>query len=120
MTKISAWWLLLALFIGVAAAYVYFQFMYTPKETVTIRTRKDNDVITLSLPNSIEADIFGPKYWKAFHSLTERIPCSICRDKAVPFMIFFHDVVNHQTGKKIFDKDNFNKHIDLICKLPKA
>lgn len=120
MSKISAWWLLAALAVGLALAYLYFQFIYTPDEAVTIRTRKNYDVITLSLPNSKDADIFGPKYWAALHAITDRIPCSICRDKAVPFMSFFHDVVNKETGKELFDKQNFNKHIDMICQLPKG
>lgn len=120
MSKIPAWWLLISLLIGIAAAVIFLKFFFIPDKTVSIGERPQYDVVTLKLPRSIEADIFGPKYWEAFHTLTNRIPCSICRDKAVPFMSFFHDVVNQSTGKPIFNKENYNKHIDLICKLPKA
>lgn len=118
--KISAWWLLLALVVGLAGAYIYFKMFYVPIETFSVNGRKKNDVIILSLPKSIDERIFGPKYWKVYHALTERLPCSICRNKAVPFMKFFHDVVNRETKKPIFDKENFNKHIDMISQLEKA
>lgn len=120
MKQISAWWLLPALIIGIAGAYLYLEYAYTPNQTVTIKPRTNYDVITLALPNSKDTAIFGPKYWKALHTITAKIPCSICRDKAVPFMNFFHDVVNHHTDKPIFDKENYNTHIDNISKLPKA
>lgn len=118
--KISVWFILLALAVGAAAMYVFFMNFYEPAETITIKNRPLNKVVFLKLPKSIEAEVFGPKYWEAYHKLTEMIPCSICRDKAVPFMRFFHDVVNKETGKEIFDKENYNRHIDMICKLPKA
>lgn len=118
--KISAWWLLVALIIGLIASYLYYKFFYTPTETIITNPRTRYDVITLTLPNNPNPDIFGPKYWHGFHKLTENIPCPGCRGKAVPFMKFFHDVVNKETGKPIFDKDNFNKHLDMICKMEKV
>lgn len=118
--KISPWWLLGALAVGIGLTYLYLEFWHTPGETFSVRERKNYDVITLTLPNSIDEAIFGPAYWEAYHSLTDRLPCSICRAKAVPFIRFFHDVVNRETKKPIFDKDNFNQHLDMICKLQKA
>lgn len=118
--KISAWWLLAALLIGIAAAFVYFKFFYTPADSFSVNERRNDDLIILALPNNADPVVFGPKYWHAFHKLSERIPCPGCRGKAVPFMNFFHDVVNKETGKPLFDKDNFNKHIDMISKMPKA
>lgn len=118
--KYFGWWILLGLTIGLAAAFIYYKFFYIPDQTVSINPRTNYDVITLSLPRNPSPLVFGPKYWKAFHTITERIPCPACRNKAVPFMKFFHDVVNKETGKEIFDKDNFNKHIDHISKMPKA
>ena len=118
--KISAWWLLLALLVGLSAAYIYFKVFYVPIETFSVNGRRKNDVVVLSLPNDPDSRIFGPKYWKAYHQLTERIQCSICRSDAVPFMNFFHDYVNRKTRKPIFDKENFNKHIDMISQLEKA
>lgn len=118
--KVSAWFLLLAFLVGIAATFIYFRFLYVPSDTFSIYTRRNNDVITLALPNDRDPSptIFGPKYWEAYHKLTERIPCQGCRSKAVPFMKFFHDVVNYQKGKPIFYKENFNKHLDLIAKIP--
>lgn len=118
--KISAWWLLFILVLSLAAAYLFFKFAYIPSETITVNPRPNQDVMILKLPTSKDPAVFGPKYWESFHKMTENIPCSICRDKAVPFMKFFHDVVNQQTGKDIFYKDNFNKHIDFITNLKKA
>lgn len=118
--KISSWWLLLAFTVGLAAAYIYYKFFYVPIETFSINTRKNNDLITLSLPNNPVPTVFGPKYWEAYHKLSERIPCPGCRSEAVPFISFFHDVVNQKKGKPIFNKENFNKHIDMISKLKKA
>lgn len=118
--KISAWWLLLALLVGLSAAYLYFKVFYVPSETFSVNKRRNNDMVVLSLPNSKEENVFGPKYWEVYHKLTDRIPCSICRAKAVPFIRFFHDVVNRETKKPIFDKENFNKHIDMISKLERA
>lgn len=120
MNKVSSWWLLVMLIIGIAAAYIYFNYIRIPSETVSISKRKNYNVITMALPSEGDTSVWGPKYWQAFHTLAERIPCSLCRDKAVPFIRFFHDVVNKETGKEIFDKENFNEHIDMICKLPKA
>lgn len=118
--KISAYWLIAALIIGIAATYVYFKFFYTPDQTFSVNPRIDHDVVTLKLPKDSNTKVFGPKYWEVYHKLTEMIPCPGCRIKAVPFISFFHDVVNSEIGKPIFDKDNFNMHIDLISKLPKA
>lgn len=118
--KVSAWWLLFVVVLSLAAAYLFFKYVYTPSETVTVNSRPNNDVMILKLPTSKDPAVFGPKYWEVYHTMTGNIPCSICRDKAVPFMKFFHDVVNQQTGKNIFDKDNFNKHIDLVSNLKKA
>lgn len=118
--KISPWWLLAALSVGIAFTYIYLEFFNDPAETFSVQERKDYDLITLKLPRDHNPMVFGPKYWEAYHRLTERIPCPDCRIKAVPFIKFFHDVVNQELKKPIFDPDNFNKHIDLISKLQKA
>lgn len=118
--KISAWWLAFAVIVGLAAAYIYFKVIYTPSETFTVNKRKNYDVITLALPTNSDPAVFGPKYWETFHKLADRIPCPSCRAKAVPFMSFFHDIVNLKTEKPLYDKENFNKHIEAICNLPKA
>lgn len=108
MSKISALWILPALAIGIIAAWLYFQFVYEPSQTVSINKRKNNDIVTLKLPRSIEAEVFGPEYWKAFHALAALIPCSICRDHAVPLEVFKHDIVNGMIEKPIFPFDRAN------------
>ncbi len=118
--KISAWWILAAVVITLAAVLIFNKFFYIPSETVNISSRRNYDVITLALPKETDPSVFGPKYWESFHKITENIPCPDCRSKAVPFMKFFHDVVNKKTGKPIFDRDNFNNHLDMICKMEKA
>lgn len=118
--KVYIWWLLVVFVLGLASAYIYYKFFYVPIETVTINPRKKYNIITLSLPNDTNPQVFGPKYWEGYRGVTKTIPCPGCRSKAIPFMSFFQDVVHAQKKKPIFDKDNFNKHIDLICQLPKA
>lgn len=118
--RVHIWWLLLVFMLGLGAAYLYYKFLYVPIETVTINKRKKYDIVTLALPSDHYPLVFGPRYWEAYHKITENIPCPGCRSKAVPFMKFFHDVVNQEKGKRIFDKENYNKHIDLISQLPKA
>lgn len=120
MNKVSPWWLFAVLILGIAAAWIYFRYFYEPASTVTINKRPNNNVVLLKLPNSVDTHVFGPKYWEAFHKLADMVPCGQCRSKAVPFIRFFHDVVNQRTEKPIFDRDNYNKHIDFISSLPKA
>jgi len=118
--KISAWWLVFIFIVGIAAAYIYLKFIYTPSQTFTVNQRRDYDVITLALPRDSDPTVFGPRYWETLHKLVDRIPCPACRNKAVPFMSFFHDVVNKKTEKPLFDPKNYNEHIEFISKLPKA
>lgn len=119
MNKISPWWLIAAVIIGALAFYLFLEYIYIPDKTISVSKRKNYNIVTLALPNSTEPDEFGPKYWQAFHKLAAMVPCGGCRDKAVPFIRFFHDVVNKETDKEIFDKENYNKHIDYICELEK-
>lgn len=120
MKKISLFWIFVAIVIAIAATYIYFNKIYIPDKTFSVSKRKNYDIVTLVLPNTVNPDIFGPKYWEAYHKLTNMIPCTGCRNQAVPFMNFFHDTVNVKTDKPIFDKDNFNNHIAMISNLPKA
>lgn len=69
------------------------------------------------IPQSVDGNAFGPPTWRALHELTENIPCSNCREEAVSFMTFFHDLVNYQLGKKIQDKKNFVSWINKIASL---
>lgn len=122
MNKISPLWLLGAFAVGIGFTYLYMEFLSSPDETFSVKERKDYDIVTLKLPRPANNNplIFGPKYWEAYHRLTERIPCPGCRSKAVPFMKFFHDLVNQELKKTIVYPENLNKHLEFISKLPKA
>lgn len=116
MPKLSTWFILLAFVIGIAAAYIYLNYIRIPDEGITLRKTKDKDIITMSLPNSGN---WGPKWWKAKEFLNANLPCSICSVKAVPFGTFEHDVVNAMTEKPIFDKDNWKFWVKKINELDK-
>lgn len=117
--KISAYWLIPVLVIGVLAAWLYLSFVYEPKGTVSIRKRPVNDIITLKLPHSPDTEVFGPKYWEAFHALAEMIPCTACKNGAMHLEIFKHDIVNLHLGKKVFDKSNWDKMYAMVTELNK-
>lgn len=119
MNKISALWIIPALVIGIIGAWLFFKFVYEPSATVSVSKRPNNDIVTLKLPNTGDAEIFGPKYWEAFHALAARIPCSICRDGAIPLEIFKHDIVNLKLGKKVFDKANWDTMVAVVNELNK-
>ena len=86
-----------------------------PLKTVTVKRKGEFDIVTLKLPNNPNPQVFGSKYWESFHTLAEMIPCPACRSKAAPFMSFFHDVVNKETGKKLYDKKNYDYWIKFLC-----
>lgn len=69
------------------------------------------------LPLNPDTNVWGAKYWKAFHSIANRIPCSSCHDEAVSFVSFWHDVVNTKLGKKRYDEANFKQWTDKICEI---
>lgn len=73
--------------------------------------------LNYEIPNSTEAEIFGPATWGALHDLVSKIPCSLCRDEAVSFMQFFHDLKNVALGKKVMYKENYILWINKISKL---
>lgn len=121
MNKISPWWLIVALSVGLAGAFVYFKFFYTPDATVTRAKRKEYNILTFKIPNSIDMDITGPPIWEAKKALNEIIPCGICRNKAIPLGSFEHDIVNGMTEKPIFpfDKTNWKFWVNKINELDK-
>lgn len=81
------------------------------------RQDKNFDVLTLKLPRSPDADIFGPEYWKVKEYIQNLIPCSVCRNDAVPFGSFEHDFVNLKTGKTLYDQNNWKEHVKKINEL---
>lgn len=121
MNKFFPLWLLLAFIVGISIAYIYIQFIRVPSETVSVSKRKNFDIMTFTLPNSIEDDVFGPKYWEAYNTLDKNIPCTICRNKAIPLGTFRHDIVNGIIEKPIFpfDKANWKYWVNKINELDK-
>lgn len=118
--KISIWWLVPVIAAAIIIIYVL-QYKYIPKKDITIRKHKNYDVITAVLPNTIDMDITGPKYWKLYDALDNNIPCSICRNKAVPLGTFRHDIVNGINNKSIFpfDKTNWKLWVSKVNELDK-
>lgn len=112
--KISLYWVIAFVILAVVGTYVFINYIYVPGKTVSFTKRKNYDVITLTLPNSVDQSVFGPKYWEAYNFLDNNIPCAICRNKAVPLGTFRHDVVNALIGKPIHDRDNWNKWVGIV------
>lgn len=73
--------------------------------------------LNYEIPDTKDPKIFGPPTWNALHDLVDKIPCSICKDEASSFMVFFHDLKNYQLGKSVQDKKNFMFWIKNISKL---
>lgn len=73
--------------------------------------------LSYEIPNTIDETKFGPPTWCALHDIVSKIPCSICRDEAVSFMQFFHDMKNVALGKKVMYKENYINWINKISKL---
>lgn len=72
---------------------------------------------TYEIPQSVDGAIFGPPTWFALHELVENIPCGDCKEEAVSFMRFWHDLKNWEKGKKIEYKKNFVYWINRISSL---
>lgn len=111
--KISIYWVITLLIIAVVGTYLFINYVYVPASTVALTKRKNYDVITLALPNSVDPAVFGPKYWQAYNFLDQNIPCPSCRSKAIPLGTFRHDIVNAMTDKPIFDKENWKRWMDI-------
>ena len=120
--KVNVGWVVFFTVLGGFLVWIFNQYIKLPSKTVTIMPRKEYDIVTFKLPNSGNTQIFGSKYWEAFHTLAEMIPCSICRKDAVPMMSYMHDLVNYKINhtpnfNEIFDKKNFEKWIDKSCEI---
>ena len=113
------WAIFLSLLVGFAV-WVYMEYWYLPTQTVTIKTRRDFNVVTLRLPTSGNTEVFGAPFWEARHKLAELTPCSICRNEAISHEKFFHDFVNRKTGKDMKYPDNFNEWVKAICSNKKS
>lgn len=81
------------------------------------RKWKFSDEVTFYLPTNKPLDVWGPEYWRAYHEISNRIPCEECRRDAVPLMVFMHDIVNAKKGKKLYDPQNFKMWQDKVAKI---
>lgn len=73
--------------------------------------------LNYEIPNSTDAEKFGPATWCALHDIVENIPCPICRVEAVSFMRFFHDMKNVALGKPVMYKQNYLNWLNKISKI---
>lgn len=107
----------LLLILGAIAVVAILIIIYNKKKCdVALKSIEEPGFETISyrLPTDVDPVVFGPKYWAAFHDLTNRIPCGTCKEFAVRFMIFFHDLVNLKIGKPLFDPTNFAEMSQLV------
>jgi len=56
----------------------------------------------------------GSGVWEKRKQVNSTIECDRCRDKAEKLETFTHDIVNGRLGKKIFDKKNWDDHVDIV------
>lgn len=108
-------WLVFFALLLIVATYFIIEYFNEPSEVVTLKPRKNYDIVTFRLPNTSDPDVFGPAYWKARHFMAELTPCPGCRIEAVSHEKFFHDWVNKKTKKDFFDKANYDEWVKKIC-----
>lgn len=113
--KIHIGWLVFFGLLLIALGYHIHDWFYVPFKTITVKEKKNFDIITFKLPNSHDPDIFGAPYWKARHFLSEMTPCPSCRKEAVSHEIFFHDFINKKLKKNLYNPENFDKWVEKIC-----
>lgn len=112
------WYGVAGVIIGGVAVWLFFKHLYEPSETKVVH-RKKNDLVIFNLPRSTNPQVFGPKYWSAFHALAAMVPCPDCRQDAIPLEVFKHDIVNRKLGKPLFDPANWKKQVEFINNLDK-
>lgn len=107
MIKVG-WAIFMSVLVGFLV-WLYMEYVYSPSQTITIKSRKDYDILTFRLPNSHDPDVFGRPYWSARHFLAKMTPCPACRNEAMSHEKAFQDYVNIKKGKSFFDEKNFNE-----------
>ncbi len=60
----------------------------------------------------------GPPMWKVRTDLCYVLPCDSCEDHCVHGESAFHDIVNHQTGKPLFDPKNMAGFQKVVSGIP--
>ena len=56
----------------------------------------------------------GSKVWEKRRKLIDEIDCESCNEEAHKLETFTHDIVNARLGKKVYDKENFHKFVDVV------
>lgn len=56
----------------------------------------------------------GSKIWEERKKINSKIECESCKEEAGNLETFTHDIVNARLGKKVFDKNNFHKFVDIV------
>lgn len=79
----------------------------------------DVKTLTYNIPTSKKPSVFGPPTWFALHEIVETIPCDSCKDEAVSFVRFWHDLKNYEKEKKVLYKKNFIFWVNKISSLKK-
>lgn len=102
-------------FFVLLAFWAYMEYFYTPAQTITVKNRRNYDVVIFRLPTTPNTDIFGPPLWDARHFLAEFTPCPSCRADAVSHEKFFHDWVNKKTNKKMVYPENYKEWLCKLC-----
>jgi hypothetical protein len=110
-------WILIIAILVVAIIIIYYNNYLEPSvPTISKRLNGDKTLksITYTLPTVVDPTQFGPYWWSALHDFVSEIPCVACREKAVSFQRYFHDLVNRRLEKPIFDKENFDYWTNYI------
>lgn len=115
--KVNVGWVVFFSLLAGAIVWAYREYLWLPLKTVTIDKRRNYDLMTLKLPNSMDTEVFGKKYWESLHAIAGNIPCSMCRNDAMPMMVFMHDLVNFKLKKDIYSEKNFKRWIDKVSEI---
>lgn len=110
-------WLIFWGFLLIVATYILTEYFSEPSGTISVKKRKDYNILTFKLPTSHDPDVFGPPLWKVRHFIADFTPCPSCRSEAVSHEKFFHDFVNKKTGKIMKFPQNYQKWKDKIYEL---
>ena len=56
----------------------------------------------------------GAKIWAERKRVNDKIECQSCNQEAAKLETFTHDIVNARLGKKIHDKQNWNRFVQVV------
>lgn len=110
--------IVILLILIIAGLFFYYR-RTLPKKTISkaIVNNGKEKILTYRLPTNPDPDVFGTKFWAAFHNLSQELPCPGCRKEWESFMIFAHDYKNFDLSKKIYAPENFEKWLLKLCQI---